>query len=287
MGIGIQESNFLLYVHKFGDFKKTITIGRQNLSIPESLLKKLISTSVQYEQEIFVDRLLKDHFNSTVVDSIDKSNFEGATIIHDMNIPIPNDLKGKYDTVIDAGTLEHIYNVPQALDNVSSLCKPLGQIIHILPANNQCGHGFWQMSPELFFSLYSDNNGYKDTEVFLARPFDRKHNFYKVVKPEGGNRVNVYSKDELYLYVRTVRKRTEFSHKDVQQSDYIYLWNKQGVGNLENRPLLKNFIRRHHLILNFARKIYEPYNRLHNRSRNRLSRSNPNLIKVNISPPFK
>src|SRR6516162_6511281 len=33
---------------------------------------------------------------------------------------------------------------------------------------NYCGHGFWQFSPELFFSLYSEKNGYSDTRIFLV-----------------------------------------------------------------------------------------------------------------------
>ena len=39
------------------------------------------------------------------------------------------------------------------------LTKIGGMIIHALPANNFCGHGFWQFSPELFYELYSPENG--------------------------------------------------------------------------------------------------------------------------------
>jgi len=64
--------------------------------------------------------------------------------------------------------MEHVFNASQGLKNVTRLCAPGGQIIHSLPANNFCNHGFWQFSPELFFSLYSDKNGYSETEIFLA-----------------------------------------------------------------------------------------------------------------------
>ena len=283
LGIDPLTMKFLLYAHKFGDFKKTIMLGRLNFweisvrdlkHLPENECLKRHLRGNKY----YVEELLKDCFGSSIVDSIDVNDFEGATIIHDMNVEIPNNLKGKYDTVIDGGTLEHIFNIPQALDNASYLCKPGGQIIHMLPANNQCGHGFWQMSPELFFSLYSDKNGYKDTDVFLARSSNGKY-FYKVIKPENGKRVNIYSHDEVGAYIRSVRKQTEFSHKDVQQSDYVYLWNEhdhKGTG-IHNR--LESFLRSKDLIFKMAKKVYLPYwHKI-----NSLSRHNSNLIQVNMS----
>jgi 2-polyprenyl-3-methyl-5-hydroxy-6-metoxy-1,4-benzoquinol methylase len=66
-----------------------------------------------------------------------------------MNKPLPKTLHNKYDTVIDSGTLEHIFKAPEALEYCLLLCKPGGQILHMLPSNNWCGHGFWQFSPEL------------------------------------------------------------------------------------------------------------------------------------------
>ncbi len=277
-----QVLNFLCYAHNFSYFKKTITIGRQNLNVNESYLKKVISTNTIYKQDSYIDQLLKDYFKSTIVDSIDKSNYENATIIHDMNLPIPDNLKNKYDTVIDSGTLEHIYNIPQALENVSFLCKTGGQIIHILPANNFCGHGFWQMSPELFFSLYSNKNGYKDTEVFLAKVHDPRHNFYKVVKPKKGNRINIYSKDELFVCIRTVKRRATFTHSNIQQSDYVYLWDSKINNEYNSNSWLINLIHNHHLILNLARKLYNKYYQSKVMRKNTLSKSNLNLIRVNI-----
>jgi SAM-dependent methyltransferase len=277
MGIDAQILKFLCYAHKHSHFKKTITIGRQNLNITEGSLKRTIPTNMQYKKEIYAESLLKDYFHSTIVNSIDKSNYEKATIIHDMNMPIPDNVKEKYDTVIDSGSLEHIYDIAQALENVSHLCKPGGQIIHILPTNNLCGHGFYQISPELFFSLYSSKNGYKDTEVFLAKVSQSNYSFYKVIKPENGKRITLYSKDEINVYVRTVRKTGKFFHNDIQQSDYVHLWNKENKGTVSSWPI--NFIYKHYLLLNLTRKIYNsPFYRYKITRKNKLSRYNPNLI---------
>ena len=92
-------------------------------------------------------------FKAKSVSSLDNSSYENADEIIDLNLPINKGYK-EFDSVIDFGTSEHIFNVSQCLKNISSLCKINGQIIHCLPSNNSCGHGFWQFSPELFFQLY-------------------------------------------------------------------------------------------------------------------------------------
>jgi hypothetical protein len=166
-----------------------------------------------------------DYFGATKVDSIDVSDFEKATHIADMNRPLPDHLQGKYDTVIDGGCLEHVFNVAQALKNCSLLCKEGGQILHILPANQSCGHGFWQFSPELFFSLYSEVNGYSETEVWIAN-LSEESSWYLAKRRGDGDRLLVSSTDTIYLLVRTVLKRHDFSHENVQQSDYLCRWNK-------------------------------------------------------------
>lgn len=278
--------NFLRYTKKYGNFKKTVTLGRQNIGYRMPEFKHLSPAEYQQlseynrKKETYVDNLLRVFFGASLVDSIDRSEYEGATIIFDMNNEIFPELKGGYDTVIDSGTLEHIFNIPQALENASYLCKPGGQIIHALPANNFCGHGFWQISPELFFSLYSDENGYLNTEVFLGRPSD-PNNFYKVIQPKSGQRVNIYSKGEVYVYVRTVRKETEFSHKNVQQSDYLYLWGDKSRSQSANHSRSKEFIRKNAIVYKMALKALKIYEQ-HYRSVNSLSKRNPNLVGVSI-----
>jgi SAM-dependent methyltransferase len=225
MGIDIHTLNFLRNAKKKKPFGETVTIGRQGLHASEHRVKELVGTKSTYKNQVYCEELLTEYFGATNVESIDNSDYEKATRIHNMNEPLPQNLCGKFDTVIDGGCLEHIFNVPQAFKNCSLLCKQGGQILHILPANNFCGHGFWQFSPELFFALYSTENGYEETEVFLADLFDRDK-WYQVQKPTNGKRVNIKSSDALYVLVRTVLKKTNFAHINVQQSDYVYEWNR-------------------------------------------------------------
>lgn len=225
MGLDIQNIKLLNHCHQYGDFKDTLTIGRQGIYVNEYQLKYLLEDDSCILGE-YCENLFMNNYGSTKVDSIDYSDYEKCTIIHDMNNPILDNFQ-KYNTIFDGGSLEHIFNVNQALKNVSSLCKPGGQIIHSLPANNQCGHGFWQFSPELFLSLYSEKNGYSNTEVYIASV----HDYDNIMKVEPGDltdRIMINIQGPSYVWVRTVLSKNNFNHKNIQQFDYENnYWNKK------------------------------------------------------------
>ena len=217
MGIDISVLKHLKHCSSYGKYNSTVTLARQEIHVQTNS----ILDGNAYGG--FCENMLIDYFGSTKVDSIDNSSYENATIIHDMNQIIEkNSNIDDYDTVLDLGTLEHIYNINNAFLNVSKLCKVGGQIIHVLPGDCQCGHGFWQFSPELFFSLYSSKNGYEQTEVFYADIQSNK--VEKLNSPSNGRRIEIKAYRPIYIMVRTVLSRKNYSHSEVQQSDYMYLW---------------------------------------------------------------
>jgi hypothetical protein len=234
MGIDAHGLNFLRYVCAKAALGTTVMIGRQN--VHDSVVNIAMSAKRLRPAPYgpFAEELLATEFGATNIDSMDVSDFEGATVLQDMNTPVPLALHGKYQTVMDYGSLEHVFDVAQALRNVIALCSAKsGQILHVLPANNQCGHGFWQFSPELFFSLYSEANGFKDTEVFVASLADEK-SWYRASKPKYAKRLNIISKDRLYLLVRTTKVSVQKSLV-VQQSDYVAAWDR---GNPQGQPVV-------------------------------------------------
>ena len=62
--------------------------------------------------------------------------------------------------MVDAGSLEHVFDVPTAIRNCMRMVAPGGYFLAITPANNTMGHGFYQFSPELFYRVLSDANGF-------------------------------------------------------------------------------------------------------------------------------
>jgi hypothetical protein len=226
MGIDAHALNCLLYAKQFGNLGATVTAGRQSLPLDAGVLERKAGFR-DPEPSPFAERLMMGAFGASSVESIDASDYEQATYIHDMNLPLPAGMK-TYDTVVDFGTIEHVFKITQAMENLVALCREGGQILHVTPANNFCGHGFWQISPELFFSLYSERNGFRDTEVFVA---SRKNHarWFKVVPPVNGKRIHIISQSKVYAICRTVLDRRVASPFSVQQSDYASQW-VNGVG---------------------------------------------------------
>ncbi len=88
--------------------------------------------------------------------SMDASAYEGCDITHDLNDPLPDTLRNRFDLVIDGGTIEHVFNTPQALDNVFHMLKNDGLFISINGMTGWAGHGFYQFSPELVWRYWQD-----------------------------------------------------------------------------------------------------------------------------------
>jgi hypothetical protein len=88
------------------------------------------------------------------VESVDRSCYEGATQVWDMNDPVPVDWHGSYDCVFDGGTVEHIFNVPMVFENVHAMLGVGGRYISATPFNGWPGHGLYQFGPEIVWSYW-------------------------------------------------------------------------------------------------------------------------------------
>ncbi len=215
------------------DFSRVVTIGRQRLNVSPDDLERFFTQRGRPELAAalnanpgdgYCEQVLKVAFGASDVQSIDASDYEQAAIVHDMNTPIATN--ERFSVVLDFGTLEHVFNVPVAFDNVATLAALGGHIMHVLPGNNLAGHGFYQFSPELFFQIYAPERGYEGTRVFAA-PASAPDTWYEVKAPrELKRRVDITSRDQLYLLVltRKVGEPTPLAQRPVQQSDYMALW---------------------------------------------------------------
>ncbi len=89
--------------------------------------------------------------------ALDASAAEGASLIHDLNQPIPDEWRGRYGFVLDGGTLEHLFDVRQALFNIARLVRLGGTVLHVNPLANWINHGYFSISPCLLFEFYALN----------------------------------------------------------------------------------------------------------------------------------
>jgi hypothetical protein len=186
---------------------------------PEGDLQRMIR-----EGEGYCEPLLR-HMGFGHIDSFDFNGYEKPTHIHDFNQPIPAEFELRYDLVLDGGSLEHIFNFPTALRNCMSMARMNGMFISCTPCNNQCGHGFYQFSPELYFSLLRGYNGYMNMDIF-CHEITPGALWFRVKDPYlVKNRVNMLTWKPIMMVV--MARRTENGPLPpfrIQQSDYETVW---------------------------------------------------------------
>jgi len=91
-------------------------------------------------------------------DVIDVVKHRGNEILVDLNyINATHFLAQSYDFVIDNGSLEHCFNIGEALINVARLVAPNGFVYHMNPLS-MINHGFYNISPTFYYDFYSQNN---------------------------------------------------------------------------------------------------------------------------------
>jgi hypothetical protein len=236
MGIDAAGAQFLLAARASGvDFSKTATLGRQTFFPTLWGLKPIAkafrlqggASRVLSDCEKSGDRFF-ELLGATRVDSVDACDHESASVIHDMNLPIPEQHHGAYTAFFDGGTLEHIFNVPQALHNCLVMVKPGGHFLSVTTANNCLGHGFYQFSPEFFFRTLTPDIGFVVDSVMLAPAHRDPPIFYAVQDPqEMGRRVELVNSRPVHIFTIAHRCRdTPIPNINAQQSDYEALWEK-------------------------------------------------------------
>lgn len=88
----------------------------------------------------------------------------GCEVLCDLNYPMQR--AEEFDIVLDVGTVEHCFNIAQAIRNMAGLVKAGGLIVHENPFN--CGnHGFYSLNPTFFEDFYTAN-GFEILECRLS-----------------------------------------------------------------------------------------------------------------------
>ncbi len=244
MGIIYEFASFMAKAKKEGArFEQVVTIGHQSQTLSPGEIGKLansLSKQVDLkslEKQEYIDKLFAVLFEAESVHSIDYSDYENCDLVHDMSEPISPEYHQKYDVVVDGGTLEHVFNFPVAIANCMNLLKVGGSFFGFTPANNHMGHGFYQFSPELFYRIFSPENGFEIQEVLLAKhPYpsvelSSRIELYFVVDPARiRQRVGLVSNSPTMMMIHAVRKEIKpiFESYPIQ-SDYnaIYSQNSE------------------------------------------------------------
>ncbi len=155
----------------------------------------------------------------TVVDLVAS---RGGERIVDLNEPLAADLADAFDIVLDAGTMEHCFNVGQAVRNILAMAKVGGFVIHLNPMT-MVNHGFFNFSPTFYHDFYGQN-GHQLLAPICAVAADG----IKIISHKLDHTRRQRVSDNLTMVLSVVRK----------QNAHVPIWPMQSK-YLQN-PTLKN-----------------------------------------------
>ena len=244
MGIIYPDAKRLWSARRRGvSFKDTATLARHSLFLHPGEVRWFQAAYAashpgaarplaSYHFGDWADELLHTFLGVETLTSIDHSAYEGAGVVHDLNTPVPPELVGRFDAVIDAGTLEHVFNFPVAVSNAMRMLRVGGTLFMTTPANNLCGHGFYQFSPELMFRVFTPANGFAPPRVTLSRAryagveLSPIRETYQVTDPASlRRRVMLMSTHPVLMMVEAVKEAdVALFREPPQQSDYVLNW---------------------------------------------------------------
>jgi hypothetical protein len=174
MGIDIIGLHSVIESFKYVENRKrALTLGRQQIymnphDVTNILANNSIHTKTVYKYDDYCEQFFIDN-GFDAIETMDNSSYEGASIIHNLNFPVPSELKGKYTYIFDGGTSEHIFNVSQVYENVIDLLEVGGVVCTVIPNNNFSGHGMYQFSPEFFLSSFKPKYGMKILGLYIGK----------------------------------------------------------------------------------------------------------------------
>lgn len=290
--MGIAKGAYSLLAELKRDYSElggaVLQLGKQttflNASQMESSLKKIgVSSAIDLNSRVKSSEHVDDVylFNSLgfeCVDSMDYSDYEGATYIHDFNQPVPEQFHQKYDAIYDGGTLEHIFDFPQSLRNIFKMLKVGGVVIHSSPSSNHVDHGFYMFSPTVFYDWYSAN-GFEIIKSYIFEyQSDHAGKPWKIYQYHPGSIQHLSfggwgGEDKLlgiYFVARKIRSST--CNLIPQQGAYIRTWSGYGVtpGDSPHFPnseytaskvftKIKSFVKKNDLLLSFLLPAYKRF----------------------------
>lgn len=216
----------------------SVMLGRQK-SVLKARNRAYYKTALKdYGHKAKVDELFDDSgfaepmlekLGFGTVQTMDFSAYEGAEILHDLNQPVPKDLHGRFDFILDGGTLEHVFNVAQSFQNIFHMLRAGGTFVSATPFNGWPGHGFYQFQPDLVWSFWK-YMAHCEVVRCIALPNDPEMRSFDLPDNKGASRRREYD-DKLppgrvFLYYE-VRKLAD-SHLGgaALQADYETKWKK-------------------------------------------------------------
>lgn len=218
MGYSLNSLSRILDQRSLFKGKRIVTLGTLYpfLEIHEAKALETLGLSPNVPKELFSKHLFVDVLGAACCHSLDVSDYQQSEIICNLNHPLPLRYIDQYDVVLDAGTLEHLSNLPMALTNIFGLLKNEGIYYFGLPCNNWTDHGFFQFSPTFFRDLCIDNSELNLISLYLRT----STKIYDYSSINNAFKTALFSSRYKLIVGGIIKKDGDFKNFDLTQSKY-------------------------------------------------------------------
>ncbi len=225
--------------------------GKRQIRIPYKA--KYQNALEQNGHRLSMDELVQDdNYSETMFrklglgqpETMDYSDYEFSSDVdfvghlQDLNEPVPEHFHGQFDFIFDGGTLEHVFNIPVALENVFHMLKPNGRFIGVNPFNGWPGHGIYQFNPELVYSFWVRNAGCKVENCYAMH--EKPNGYFKRMddpadlsgRSKIGRRYLLWRpvpRGRIHLYYEIQKTGQRVKNKSVMQTSYLRRWAEEAT----------------------------------------------------------
>ena len=183
MAIDYRMAKIILQEHKYRPIEGVILlVGRQTVTLTPDQARDLVKeegidirpdalTEIDSEtygadgRNLITDRAFFSLFSSAEMISLDVSDYEGASIVADLNQPIPERYYGCADFMFNGSCMDNLFDPASALKNMSRLLKVGGRVMHVEHGSPVQG-AYIMYSPAYFFDYYAANH-FADCKTYV------------------------------------------------------------------------------------------------------------------------
>jgi SAM-dependent methyltransferase len=217
---------------------------KMNFNLQEADAEPLIPSRYLHGKLVITDTYFFKRLGASEVYSLDASDFEGADFIHDLNVtPPPEKLNEQFDLILNWGTIEHVFHLPNALENIFDMLKHGGRVIHFAPVNAY-EHGFYSFSPSFFNQYYLKNKFILKQSLLHRGTHTNRAAYSEFAECSPGSAAIRYpgigSLDSRIYLLFFVAEKTQDSRKDIIPTQEFYE-SEWDISSLKNDGLATRF----------------------------------------------
>jgi hypothetical protein len=139
--------------------------------------------------------------------------------------------------MLDSGTVEHVFNIGNAIRNAVGMVKVGGRAIFLSPAAGYMDHGFYTLSPGLFFDFFTANGWRIDTLNLIRHSFEIRGRFRAYAyKPETSRALTSGPNALPYLVLAVATRLPASTTNNVpQQRRWVDTWDGRDIDKRTGR----------------------------------------------------